>query len=37
LNFGVYGFGSIGRLIARVALEHAWGLPGLGSRDCQGF
>jgi hypothetical protein len=33
LNFGVYGFGSIGRLIARVALERGFSLVGVVDID----
>jgi Uncharacterized conserved protein related to dihydrodipicolinate reductase len=33
LNFGVYGFGSIGRLIARVALERGFSLVGVVDVD----
>ncbi len=33
MNFGVYGFGSIGRLIARVALERGFNLVGVVDID----
>ncbi len=33
MNFGVYGFGSIGRLIARVALERGFSLVGVVDID----